>query len=348
MAQSPIRVGVVGTTSYAESHLARISAHPDAQLAAIAGRDQSRAGDVAARYGIASVYSGYQQLLADDSLDAVVIMAPDALHGPIALDAFARGLHVLCEKPLATTSSEARQMADAAAETGLVALSYFALRSSPAHQYLRFLVQGGYIGTVREASISLQHGFFRGEDDYNWRFDAERGGGVIADLGCYVFDLARWYVGDIEAIAAHGATQVDRRRPDGAPFEAAFDSAVGLISFGNGAHSTFTTSVQAHIGPGFQENDIHLEGTEGRLELRHTFAGATIRGIREGSDEFEELSIPDDFGFLDSDTEFIDAIAGRRGVSSTFENGWQVQLCVEAAERAAQTGTWVRPDGGVK
>jgi predicted dehydrogenase len=272
-------------------------------------------------------------------------MAPDALHGPIALRAFERGLHVLCEKPLATSSTEARAMADAAAASGRVAYSYFALRSSPAHQYLRALVADGYVGTIREASFNLQHGFFSGEDDYNWRFDADRGGGVIADLGCYVFDLARWYVGDVKSIAAHGAAHVQRRHPEGREFAPAYDSAVGLIDFTDGAHATFTTSVQAHIGPGFQENDIHLEGSDGRLELHHTFAGATIRGIRSGQSDLEELPIPSDFVFRDSDSEFIDAIITGETVSSTFENGWAVQLCVEAAEDAARSGTWTRVAG---
>lgn len=342
MAHRPVRVGVVGTTSYAETHLQRIAAHPDATIAAIAGRNQERSNDVAARYSVPAVYAGYEDLLDDSSLDAVVIMAPDALHGPIALSAFERGLHVLCEKPLATSSTEARAMADAAAASGLVALSYFALRSSPAHQYLRWLIEDGYVGTVRETNISLQHGFFRHEGDYNWRFDAERGGGVIADLGCYVFDLARWYVGEVEQVAAHGVSHVQRTHPEARDFPPAYDGAVGLLDFSNGAHGTFTTSVQAHIGSGLQENDVHLEGTEGRLELRHTFVGATIRGIREGQDDFEELAIPGDFPFRDVDTEFLDAILGGPPVGSTFENGWAVQLCVEAAERAARTDSWVR------
>lgn len=346
MAQMPVRVGVVGTTSYAESHLARISAHPNAVLAAIAGRDQTRASAVALKYDIPNVHSGYETLLDDESLDAVVVMAPDALHGPIALRAFERGLHVLCEKPLATSTAEARTMADAAAASGRVALSYFALRSSPAHQHLKSLVADGYLGTVRVANITLQHGFFRGEDDYNWRFDAERGGGVIADLGCYVFDLARWYVGELEAVAAHGASHVRRRHPEEREFVPAYDGAVGLLAFTGGAHGTFSTSVQAHIGPGFQENDVLLEGDAGRLELRHTFAGATIRGIRTGQHDFEEFVIPKAETFRDSDTEFIDAIVDGTTVSSTFENGWAVQQCVEAAELAARSGSWVRVGTG--
>lgn len=340
MSNAPVRVGLVGTTTYAQTHLTRIAAHPNARLVAIAGRDQNRAKAVAEAYKIPHVYSGYEDLLNDPELDAIVIMAPDALHAPIALQAFERGLHVLCEKPLATTSEEARAMADAAAASGLIAYSYFALRSSAAHQYLKALVADGYVGTVREASFNLQHGFFQNEEDYNWRFDAEKGGGVIADLGCYIFDLARWYVGEVESIAAHGAAHVQRRHPEGRDFPPAYDGAVGLINFAGGAHATFTTSVQAHIGAGMQENDIHLEGTAGRLELRHTFAGASIRGIRNGQSDFEELAIPSDFGFRDSDVEFIDAILTGQPVSSTFENGWSVQLCVEAAERAARSGAW--------
>ena len=134
MSPHPVRVGVVGTTPYAETHISRMAAHPDALVTAIAGRNSARASEVAARHNIGLVHEGYEAMLDVRGIDAVVIVAPDELHEPIALAAFDAGIHVLCEKPLARTPQEARRMADAARAAGLVNMSYFALRTSAHHR----------------------------------------------------------------------------------------------------------------------------------------------------------------------------------------------------------------------
>jgi predicted dehydrogenase len=343
MPTAHLRIGVVGTTPYAETHLSRISAHPSAQLVAVAGRDTTRAAEVAARHRIPAVHGSFEELLDPGAIDAVVIVAPDELHEPIALSALSAGIHVLCEKPLARTPREARRMAEAARESGLVNMSYFALRTSPHHRYLHDLVAGGAIGRVRAASFGLAHGFFRGAD-YNWRFDASRGGGVVADLGSYLFDLARWYVGDVESVSASGRAHVRRPRPDGAEYPPADDSCVGALSFRDGAHATFEVSVLSQVGSGRQRNTVHLQGERGRLELTHSFAGATLRGVVGGSDELEDIVLPAEYSAPSGDAEFIDAIIAGVGVRPDFDDGWRVQQIVAAAETAAHSDRWIQID----
>lgn len=343
MTNAPLRVGVIGTTTYAETHMRHFAARPDVDFTAIAGRDAGRANAVAERYGVPHVFRGWQDLIESRSVDAVAILAPDDLHEQIALAAFDAGIHVLCEKPLARTPESARRMARAAEASGLVNMSYFFLRTSPLHRYVQSLVSAGAIGRVRSASFTLEHGFFLG-DGYNWRFDGRIGGGVIADLGCYLFDLARWYVGDIRAVAARGSSNVERPHPDGEAYAPAADSAVGLLAFDDGAHATFQVSVVSTIGVNDQAHALVLQGERGRLELRHTFSGASLRGILDGEEELRDIPLPDDFLAPDGDAEFIDAILGGVPVSSDFDNGWNVQRVVEAAERAAMSGTWVDVD----
>ena len=340
MPSHPLRIGVVGTTPYAETHMSRIAAHPGAQLAAVAGRDESRASEVAARNGIPSVHRGFEEMLDTRTIDAVVVVAPDELHEAITTAAFEAGIHVLCEKPLARTPQEAHRMAQAAQASGLVNMSYFALRTSPHHRYLRDLLDDGAIGTIRSATFSLAHGFFR-SPEYNWRFDSSRGGGVVADLGCYVFDLARWYVGDIKSVAANGKSQVQRPRPDGIPYSPADDSCVGALTFTEGAHATFELSVLSQVGAGRQRNTVHLQGDGGRLELTHTFAGSTLRGVRGDRDDFEEIALPVDYDSPSGDAEFIDAILAGVSVRPDFVDGWRVQQVVAAAEKAAHSGEWI-------
>lgn len=344
MQRSNVRVGVIGTTTYAETHMTRVKAHPNAVLAAIAGRDRGRAEAVAAAHQVPHVYGGFEELIASGEVDALVVVAPDELHERIALAALDAGIHVLCEKPLARTPQEARRMTDAAEASGLVNMSYFALRTSPHHRYLHKLVAEGLIGRVRTASFTLAHGFFR-SPVYNWRFDSSRGGGVVADLGCYLFDLARWYVGEVSSVAAHGTSHVHRPHPDGVPYTPADDSCVGALVFDNGAHATFEVGVTSHIGAGSQRNTVHLQGEGGRLELTHTFAGSQIRHAPDDGADFVVLELPADYAAPSGDAEFIDAIVAGEQVLPRFADGWRVQRIVAAAEAAAQSHTWIDLEG---
>ncbi|WP_426324049.1 Gfo/Idh/MocA family protein [Microbacterium sp. E-13] len=341
MTTSPVRVGVIGTTPYAETHMERIARHPHAVLSAVAGRNPVRASAVGERHDVHGVFDSYESLLASGFVDAVAVVAPDELHEPIARAAFDAGIHVLCEKPLSRTPGSARRMVDAAEQSGLVNMSYFALRTTPQHRYLHSLLRAGDIGRVLSVDIELSHGFFRGSE-YNWRFDTSLGGGVVADLGCYVFDLARWYVGEIQAVVTHGAQHVYRPRPDGAAYPSADDSAFGVLSFANGAHGSFHVSVVSHVGAGKQRNVVKLQGESGRLELVHTFAGSRL--LRVG-DEEEELKVPVDFDAPDGDAEFIDAIVSGGSVKPDFVDGWRVQQVVAAAEESARSGTWIEVKG---
>src|SRR5687768_3073330 len=106
-----VRVGVVGTSRYADlMHLPNLKSHPRADLVAICGRNQERAGAMAQKYGIAQVYDDYRAMLERGGLDAVVVATPDDLHYPITMQALDAGQHVLCEKPLALTAAQARAM----------------------------------------------------------------------------------------------------------------------------------------------------------------------------------------------------------------------------------------------
>jgi predicted dehydrogenase len=340
LAIDPVRVGIIGTTAYAESHMKNVVQHPHAVFSAVAGRDLGRTRAIAERYGAKHVFQGYQALIESGDVDAVLVLAPDALHEQIALESFAAGLHVLSEKPLAPTAAAARRMADAARDSGLVNMSYFALRASPHHHLVKQLLDMGEIGEVRSASFSLVHGLFR-SPDYNWRFDSSRGSGVIADLGCYLFDQALWYVGDVSSVAADGAAFVHRPSTDGGEYVPAADSAVGMLAFHNGAHATFEVSVVSHVGAGFQRNTVQIQGQHGRLELDHTFAKASVRIIKDGEQEYTSVELPDGFAAPTGDAEFIDAILYGGQVRPSFEDGWRVQQVVGAAEAAAQSRSWV-------
>jgi predicted dehydrogenase len=347
-----VRVGVIGTTWYAETHLRALQSAAGADLVALSGRNGERAAEVAGRFDIPHVFPDYEGLVDSGLLDAVVIVAPDELHHPITMRALDAGLHVLCEKPLATSAAQAKEMHERAESLGLVNMSFFALRNSPHHQYLHELVNSGAVGTIRTAQFELSHGFFRGPG-YQWRFDAQKGTGALGDLGCYLIDQARWYVGEIGSISAHLASFVGRPREDGTDYPAANDSAHFMAEFENGAHGVFSVTVVANQAERRQYNRITLHGDRGTVELRHTFAGAELVGALDEDAAFRVLEIPRHFDKdssgasqrLTGDQEFIEAIRNGTFVRPSFYDGWRVQETIEAAFAAANTRCWA-PVGG--
>ena len=357
--ESRVRVGVIGTTRYAEGmHLRSLQSHPCADLVAICGRDQARAADVASRHSIPMVFTDYQQMLTTAQLDAVVIVAPDELHYPITMAALDAGLHVLCEKPLATTAAQARAMYERAEAAGVKHMSFFALRGSLHHRYLRQLIEQGYLGTPYAAHLHLTHGFFR-SDAYQWRFDQQRGTGALGDLGCYVIDLARWFVGDIARVSAQLSSLVERPHPDGQPYVPANDAASLAVAFANGAQGTIAASVVAHQAERGQLNSVVLHGSDGTLELQHTFRGSSLQGARAEEQQIGPLAIPpelwegvDPAAPTDvttrhsvGDRAFIDAIAHDRPITPSFYDGWKVQQVIEAAFTAHDQGCAVTIPG---
>jgi predicted dehydrogenase len=334
-----IRFGVVGTTWYAEMHLGEIAADPGADLVAVCGRNQERARDVADRHGAALTFASWQAMIDSGEIDAILIVAPDSLHEPIAVAAAGAGIHVVCEKPLAATAAEARRMWVAAEEAGVSHMSYFALRNSAVHRQAKALVADGFVGTVTSAEMSLTHGFFRG-DVYDWRFDAHVGTGVIGDLSCYLFELALWYVGGIDRVTVASSIS-DRPKPDGSSYPSASDAASGVMVFDSGAHATFAVSTLAQQAERGQLNSIRLFGTGGTIEIEHTLSGSRLRVAAGDDDRYEEVEAHDPPPSGAGIPDMVAAIAERRSPASDFEHGWEVQCAVEAALRSEQQGGWV-------
>ena len=113
-----IRLGLIGTSGYAKLMLSTLATCGDAEVAAICGRTRSRADELAGEYQIAQVFTDYEQMIKNGRLDAVIVASPDDLHYPMTMAALKAGLHVLCEKPMASTVAQAQQMLETAEEAG--------------------------------------------------------------------------------------------------------------------------------------------------------------------------------------------------------------------------------------
>ena len=356
-----VRVGVIGTSWYADlMHLPNLKSHPGAQLAAICGRNQARAQEMAAKYAIPAVYADYRQMLEQANLDAVVIAVPDDLHYAMTMAALDVGLHVLCEKALALNTQQARAMAEKAKAMGIKHMTFFTYRWEPAFRYVRQLVEQGYIGRPYLCQFRYLGGYGR-NGHYGWRFDAQHGSGILGDLGSHMIDLARWLVGDITRVSAHLATLGVRVGPTGQPLSTpANDSALLALEFGNGSSGAIAVSAMTHMAERGLHQQLNLYGEAGTLEVDVTFVDTQIRGARQGQTQFESLTVPDEFwtgvdrslpvfdqtimAFQTQpigDRQFIDAILANQPASPNFEDGLKVQEVIDAAFESHRRGCWV-------
>jgi predicted dehydrogenase len=335
---------VVGTSWFAQTfHLASLANHPAAELTAICGRDRERAESVAADHGIPHVYTDYRQMISGGLLDAVVVVTPDTMHYPITMAALDAGLHVMCEKAMALNADQARQMQDAARASGLVNMVGFTWRWVPPFNYVRHLIEQGYIGRCHHAHSQYQHGSAV-NPAYKWQLDPDQGHGILGSLGSHMIDLPRWYVGDIARVSGHLTSFVEREGPEGGgPFTSANDSALIAIEFGEGAQGTVCVSGVTHVAERGQDFQVRLYGDSGSLELDFSFAGSRLRGVHQGEEEWRGLPVPSEFSgrgdnpplwvfdffapFTNQsvgDRLFIDGITKGEAVEPTFYDGWRL------------------------
>ncbi len=218
-----VRIGILGAAKIAASAMVRPARDVDeVDVVAIAARDPGRAQRYAGKHKIARVHSSYEALIADPELDAVYNPLPNGLHAAWTLRAIAAGKHVLCEKPFTANASEAREVAEAAKEAGVVVTEAFHYRYHPLAERMRGIAHGGELGTVREIRTSMCFPLPKFSDI---RYDYDLAGGAMMDCGCYALHCLRLLgTGDPEVVSATALLRsptVDRamsaqlRFPDG-------------------------------------------------------------------------------------------------------------------------------------
>ena len=247
--------GVLGAASIARKKV--IPAIQRSQLGrvkAIASRSMEVAAKVAEELDIERPYGSYEALLADPEIEAVYIPLPNHLHAPWTYAAATAGKHILCEKPLAMTSDEAKSMVAAARRADVKLMEAFMYRLHPLWVETRRLIDEGAIGELRAVQSFFS---YRNMDPENIRNIAAFGGGALFDIGCYPVNAARMLFGG-EPTTVRSAI---RRDPS---FHTDILSSV-LLDF-DGRHATFTCSTQLE-----DDQRVHIQGTKGRLLIEIPF-----------------------------------------------------------------------------
>ncbi|SCF45511.1 Gfo/Idh/MocA family protein [Micromonospora mirobrigensis] len=188
------------------------------RMSSICGRDPGKVADAADRLGWDSWTTDWRALVTSDEIDVVDICTPGDSHAEIALAALAAGKHVICEKPLANTVAEAREMAAAAAAaraTGVRSMCGFNYRRVPAVTMMRQLVEAGRLGVIRHVRAAyLQDWIVDPQFPLVWRLQKDKAGsGALGDIGAHIIDLTQYVTGQrIGGVSAITETFV-RQRP---------------------------------------------------------------------------------------------------------------------------------------
>jgi predicted dehydrogenase len=353
-----VRLGIIGTSWWSDlAILPALSAHPQAAVVALCGRNRERAEELAGRYGVSAVCTDYREMYKLAGLDGVVVASPDDLHYPMTMDALAAGLHVLCEKPMALTLADAQAMLARAEAAQVRHMVHFTWRALPTLQYMKELIEEGYLGQPYQCTFSFIGDYGR-SGEYAWRFDQRRANGILGDLGAHMADFALWLVGDIATVSAQLSSVIPRPGPENGILDPANDVATVALRFVNGALGTIQVSAAAYLGDRGIQQQVVLHGAQGTLETEFTLdRGWELRGARSGEPQIRVLPIPERIaGPLDATQTplgqfwhrawtqstgpraFVDSILEDRPSAPSFADGVKAQAIIEAAFRSAGTG----------
>ncbi|KAF8586323.1 NAD(P)-binding protein [Ramaria rubella] len=185
---NPLKFGILGAAAIAPLALILAArSHAEAEVAAVAARDEQKAKSFAKKHDIAKVYygpRGYQELIDDPNIDVIYNPLPNGLHFEWSAKALAAGKHVLLEKPSTTSSEETLKLFEIAASKGVVLLEAFHFRFHPAFIRLMEVLESGEFGKVLNitSELAVPRSYFKNDDI---RFDFDLGGGALLDMGCY-------------------------------------------------------------------------------------------------------------------------------------------------------------------
>ncbi len=349
-ASPPVRVAIIGTGGMAHSHVRFFREIPGCILVAAADIDRTRVKSFCAEHRIPAAFSSVRELLAETDCEAVSIVAPDAMHAPLALQCLRAGKHVLCEKPLAVNYADTRRMLVAARRAGVVHLVNFSYRNWPCLHAVAALVRHGGLGDLRHVEASyLQSwlvqdlwGEWRTSPGWLWRLSSRHGSrGVLGDIGVHIVDFATYPAGPIAKVFARlKAFPKAPRNRIGAYRLDANDSAVLNVEFANGALGTIHTTRWSggHINRLF----LKISGTRGTVEIDSERSTTSYR-ICSGPDlpktrwrDVKAAPVPN------LHQRFISAIRTGRPEQPDFARGSEVQKVLDACFESDALGRPVR------
>ncbi len=326
-----LRWGLIGASTIAAQRMIGAMRDNGGEVVAVMSANLDRAKAYAAEHAIARATSDLAALVGDPAIDAVYISTTNELHRDQLFAAARAGKHVLCEKPLALTLSDARAMVAACRERGLVMGTNHHLRNAATHRAMREAIQRGRIG--RPLFARVFHAVYLPPNLQGWRIDKpQAGGGVALDITVHDADTLRFVLDD-EPLSVSAVTS-----NAGMGREGLEDGVMGVLRFSRGLlaqfHDAFTTR---YATTGFE---VHGEAGSliGRDCMTQAPKGEVLLRTTAGE---ENLTIVHEDLYARSVRLFQEAVAGRGAPAATGEDGVRslsVALAtLEAARLARET-----------
>ena len=323
-----MRVGIVGVGFMGTTHAAGWAETP-AEIIGFTAETQSEAGALSKQYKT-RVYSSLEEML--PNVDVVDICSPTHLHYEMALKAAAAGKHVVCEKPLARTTRQAREILLACQRAGVQLLVAHVVRFFPEYALAHSAVVEGQIGTP--GVIRLHRGSYRPKKPAgNWFLDEVKSGGILMDLMIHDYDYARWVAGDVESVSARRVTQLHPEAP--------VDYGLVILSHRSGALSHIA-GAWAYPPPTFRTH-LEIAGDRGLIEF-DSDGTAPIRNfvLRTGGADAPDVALPSspvsESPYTTQIKEFYRALAEGIAPRVSGTDGLAAVQIAEAALESAYTG----------
>jgi predicted dehydrogenase len=298
------------------------------EITAIASRDAAKAAQAAKDLGIPKSYGSYEELLSDPDIDAIYNPLPNHLHVPWSVKAAEAGKHVLCEKPIAMSVGEARELIPVRDRTHVKIGEAFMVHLHP--QWLRALeiIRSGEIGDLRAMNFVFS---YNNRDAQNIRNKADMGGGAIMDIGCYPVHTSRWMFG-AEPIRVSALVEND---PDFGTDR--LSSAV--LEYPQG-HMVFTCSTQ--MSP-YQR--ALMFGTKGRIEIEIPVNAPPDKETRilVQTSELRTETFPAVDQYTLQGDAFSQAILNDAAVPVSLEDALCNMAVIDAVFESSRTGEWQAP-----
>lgn len=349
-----LKIGIVGCGGIANGkHLPAIKANGNFEIKAFCDLIRERAVKAREEYDFkdAKIFTDYKELLKED-LDAVYVLTPNNAHAPVAIAALEAGKHVMCEKPMAKTYEEAKQMVETAKKTGKILTIGYQNRYRNDSEYLKRSCENGDLGEIYYAKAHAIRR--RAVPTWGVFLDEEKqGGGPLIDIGTHALDLTLWMMDNYEPELVVGSvfrkladqTETGNAWGDWDPKEYTVeDSAVGFIKMKNGATINLEASWALNT----------LDVGEAQTTLCGTKAGADMKkGLRinrvsynKQCTETPDLSVGgvafyDGKEQTDADVEqqvFYDAVVNGKPLVVKPEQAMVVTRILEAIYESAKTG----------
>ena len=327
-----VKWGVLGAANIAVEKVIPAMQHGRlTEVVAIASRDSAKARAAADSLGVPRSYGSYEAMLADPEIDAIYNPLPNHLHVPWTKAAAEAGKHVLCEKPIALTTAEARSLIEVRDRTKVKIQEAFMVRTHP--QWLRAMeiCQSGRLGDLRSYVGTFS---YYNDDPSNIRNVAEWGGGALMDIGCYLIITSRMIFGE-EPRRVMGCIERDPT--------SGVDTLTSLMLDYPSGHAIGTCSTRL-----VPHQRVQVFGTRGRLEVEIPFNAPPDRPCRLFVDgrgdlfgrsiETIELATCDQYT-VQGDL-FSRAILERSEVPYSLEMSVKNMAIIDAVVRSAQSGRW--------